>query len=146
MHFANQCALILFLALMLSFALGCSKPPQPKAEASAGSSSAPATQQSSSSEGASQQEKSAGQRLDEATAQAKRGAGDAALTAKVKTALANDVGLKTLKIDVDANSGVVSLKGQVDNDDTKKRAQEIAEKVQGVTWVQNQLTVAPRPS
>jgi osmotically-inducible protein OsmY len=62
----------------------------------------------------------------------------------VKSALASDDGLKSLHIDVDANAGVVTLKGRVDNDDMKQRAQQAAQAVQGVTWVQNQISVAPK--
>ena len=122
-----------FLAFMLAAALvaGCSKPPQPKTD-------------SGSSTGSSSEGQTAGQKLDAATAEARRAGGDAAMTAKVKAALANDVGLKTLNIDVDSNGGVVTLKGQVDSVDTKKRAQEAAQAVKGVTWVQNQLSIAPK--
>jgi hypothetical protein len=66
---------------------------------------------------------------------------DAALTSQVKVALADDTALRRARIDVDANGGIVTLKGRVDNDDAKKRIQEIAEKVPGVTWVQNQISV-----
>jgi hypothetical protein len=97
-----------------------------------------------SSTGASSPPQTAGQKLDAATAEAQRAGGDAALTAKVKAALANEVGLKTLNIDVDSNAGVVTLKGQVDSLDTKKRAQETAQSINGVTWVQNQLSIAPK--
>jgi osmotically-inducible protein OsmY len=142
MHFANQIALVIALLMLLAVATGCSKPPLPKTEASAGSSSSQADKAAPSDKTAA--EKTPGQRLDQATEDAKRTAGDAALTAKVKTALANDAGLRTLKLDVDANSGVVTLKGQVDSDDAKKRIQEIAQAVPGVTWVQNQISVAPR--
>jgi hypothetical protein len=138
MHFANQVALIIFLLMLVAVAAGCSKPPLPKTGASSGASSSP------QKEPAAKSEESAGQKLDKATADAKRTAGDAALTAKVKTALANDVGLKTLKLEVDANSGVVTVKGQVDSDDAKKRVQEIAQAVSGVTWVQNQISVVPK--
>jgi osmotically-inducible protein OsmY len=66
---------------------------------------------------------------------------DAALTSKVHTALANDVGLKTLRINVDSDKGVVTLKGRVDSEDTKKRAEAVAKKVSGVTAVKNDLQV-----
>ena len=66
---------------------------------------------------------------------------DAALTSKVHTALANDVGLKTLKINVDSDNGVVTLKGLVDSEDTKQRAEAVAKKVSGVSAVKNQLSV-----
>jgi osmotically-inducible protein OsmY len=71
--------------------------------------------------------------------QAKRATKNAALTGKVKSALAADVGLKTLKIDVDSEAGVVTLKGNVDSDDTRRRAEATAKKVSGVTRVRNQL-------
>jgi hyperosmotically inducible protein len=99
---------------------GCSKPPEPKSAASAGSSSPPPT------------------------SAAQRTASDAAIVAKVKTALASDERLKALNIDVDANAGVVTLKGKVDNDEMKQRAHQAAQAVQGVTWVQNQISVAPK--
>lgn len=69
-------------------------------------------------------------------------ASNATLTTKVKTALASDVGMKTMtNIDVDSNNGVVTLKGKVDSADMKKKAGEIAKKVEGVKSVKNQLTV-----
>jgi hyperosmotically inducible protein len=68
---------------------------------------------------------------------------DTALTGKVKSALAADVGLKTVTgIDVDSDKGgVVTLKGKVDSADMKKRAEQVAKKVNGVKSVKNQLTV-----
>ncbi len=148
LHLANQVALVVILLMLLAVATGCSRPPQPKTDASAGSSgSVKKAAKSEANVGQEQnagQEQTAGQKLDKATAEAKRAGGDAALTAKVKAALANDAGLRTLKLDVDANSGVVTLKGQVDNDEAKKRIQEIAQAVPGVTWVQNQISVVPK--
>ena len=72
-------------------------------------------------------------------AEAKRATKNAALTGKVKSALAADVGLKTVKIDVDSEDGIVTLKGRVDSQDTKRRAEATAKKVSGVTEVHNQL-------
>ena len=67
---------------------------------------------------------------------------NAALTGKVKSALAADVGLKTLtNIDVDSAGTTVTLKGKVDTEDQKRRAQEVAAAVNGVSSVNNQLTV-----
>ena len=69
-------------------------------------------------------------------------ASNATLTTKVKTALASDAGAKTLtNIDVDSNNGVVTLKGKVDSPDMKKKAGEIAKKVDGVKSVKNELKV-----
>ena len=70
------------------------------------------------------------------------GAAGAALTTKVKTALASDAGMKTMtNIDVDSKDGVVTLKGKVDSADMKKKAGEIAKKVSGVKSVKNELKV-----
>jgi len=68
---------------------------------------------------------------------------DATITAKVKSALAADVGLKTvtgINVDTD-NGGVVTLKGKVDSADMKKRAEQVAKKVNGVKSVKNELQV-----
>jgi osmotically-inducible protein OsmY len=68
---------------------------------------------------------------------------DSTVTGKVKTALAADVGLKTMtNVHVETDKGgVVTLKGNVDNADMKKRAGEVAKKVSGVKSVKNQLQV-----
>jgi hyperosmotically inducible protein len=66
----------------------------------------------------------------------------AALTTKVKTALASDAGLSTMtSIDVDSKDGVVTLKGRVDSADMKKKAGDVAKKVSGVKSVKNELKV-----
>jgi hyperosmotically inducible periplasmic protein len=70
------------------------------------------------------------------------GTAGAALTTKVKSALAADVGMKTVtSIDVDSKDGVVTLKGKVDSADLKKKAGDIAKKVSGVKSVKNELKV-----
>ena len=70
------------------------------------------------------------------------GTAGAALTTKVKTALANDAGLKTMtSIDVDSKDGVVTLKGKVDSAELKKKAGDVAKKVSGVKSVKNELKV-----
>ena len=69
-------------------------------------------------------------------------ASDAALTTKVHTALANDVGLRTMySVNVDSDKGVVTLKGRVDSEDTKRRAEDVAKRVGGVSAVKNELRV-----
>jgi len=76
-------------------------------------------------------------------AENRQDASDAAITGKVKSALAADVGLKTVtNINVDTDKGgVVTLKGKVDSADMKKRAEAVAKKVSGVKSVKNQLEV-----
>jgi osmotically-inducible protein OsmY len=76
-----------------------------------------------------------------ASTEVKQDTKNAALTAKVKSALAADVGLRTLKIDVDSMGNTVTLKGAVDSADTRRRVEEVARKVDGVATVRNELTV-----
>jgi len=76
-----------------------------------------------------------------ATSEIKQDTKNAALTTKVKSALAADVGLRTLKIDVDSTGNTVTLKGAVDSAETRRKAEEVARKVDGVATVRNELTV-----
>ena len=76
-----------------------------------------------------------------ASTEIKQDTKNAALTAKVKSALAADVGLKTLRIDVDSMGNSVTLKGAVDSAETRRRAEEVARQVDGVATVRNELTV-----
>jgi hyperosmotically inducible protein len=70
-------------------------------------------------------------------------AGDAAVTAKVKTALLADADVKGLQIDVDTRNGVVTLNGTADNQANMTKAQTIARNIDGVKSVENKLTVKP---
>lgn len=72
---------------------------------------------------------------------AKESAGDAAITTKVRAALATDAGLKTLKLDVTTNHGVVTLAGTVKTQMDRTHAVAITKQVPGVTSVDNQLQV-----
>jgi hyperosmotically inducible periplasmic protein len=76
-----------------------------------------------------------------ASTEIKQDTKNATLTAKVKSALAADVGLRTLKIDVDSMGNTVTLKGAVDSAETRRKAEEVARKVDGVATVRNELTV-----
>jgi osmotically-inducible protein OsmY len=65
---------------------------------------------------------------------------DAALTAKVKTAIATDVGARAASaINVETFKGVVQLSGFVDNKDMADRAVAAAKKVGGVQQLKNDL-------
>ena len=66
---------------------------------------------------------------------------DTVITTKVKTALLQDPGTAALAIDVDTLIGGVRLTGSVDSVDKKQRAQDIAERVDGVIGVDNALSV-----
>lgn len=78
----------------------------------------------------------------------KRSAGeftsDAALTAKVKTAIASDAGIgSAAAINVNSYRGVVQLSGFVDSPEKIERAGEAARRVDGVTRVENNIRVRP---
>lgn len=66
---------------------------------------------------------------------------DSWITAKVKTAMADDLMLKTFAINVETFDGVVQLSGFVDNADQKRLAGEVAQKVEGVKSVKNDIRV-----
>ena len=67
---------------------------------------------------------------------------DAGLTAKVKTAIAKDVGAGTAaNVNVNTYRGTVQLSGFVDSQDQATRAADAAKKVDGVRSVKNDIRV-----
>ncbi len=76
--------------------------------------------------------KSAGEQID-----------DSAVTAKVTSALASDPRTSAFQIDVETFRGAVQLNGFVDSEDMKPAATRVANTVEGVKSVQNNLSVGP---
>jgi hyperosmotically inducible protein len=66
---------------------------------------------------------------------------DNVLKARVKTALANDPVVHSMKVDVEVNRGEVSLGGYVDSAAQRDTAVEVTRRVEGVVKVYNNLTV-----
>ena len=67
---------------------------------------------------------------------------DAALSAKVKAAIATDVGARAAgSLNVGTYGGVVELSGFADSQDQATRAAQAAKKVQGVRSVKNEIRV-----
>ena len=67
---------------------------------------------------------------------------DAALTAKVKSAIATDVGARTAAaINIETYRGVVQLTGFVDSTEQASRAEAAAKKVDGVRSVKNDVRI-----
>ena len=67
---------------------------------------------------------------------------DATVTAKVKTAIASDVGVKAAaNVNVETYRGVVQLSGFADSDAQASRAATAAKKVNGVRSVKNDIRV-----
>ena len=65
---------------------------------------------------------------------------DAAITAKVKSAIATDVGARTAAaVSVDTHRGTVQLTGFVDDKASAERAEAAAKKVSGVRDVKNAI-------
>jgi len=68
---------------------------------------------------------------------------DTVITSKVKTALMGDADVKSGQINVETKGGIVQLAGFVTGEGMRKRALEVAAKVEGVKKVENALYVKP---
>ena len=68
---------------------------------------------------------------------------DAGITTKINAALVADDKLKALQIDVDTRDGMVTLSGKAPDATSRERATTLATAVEGVKHVNNQLVVAP---
>lgn len=66
---------------------------------------------------------------------------DATITASINAELAKDASLSALKINVDTVNGHVALKGTAPDEGARDRATQLAAGVEGVSSVDNQLTV-----
>lgn len=71
---------------------------------------------------------------------------DSRITSMIKTELNNEPVYKFSDVNVQTFAGIVQLSGFVDSDQQKSRAADIAQHVQGVTRVENGLTVKPNPT
>ena len=67
---------------------------------------------------------------------------DSVITGKVKAALVGAEDIDAMKINVDTRNGVVELDGTVKNDAESQLAEKLAGDVDGVTSVNNRLTVS----
>ena len=84
---------------------------------------------------------SVGDRAQSAVDSAQGAAGDAAITAKVKSALVAEDDVRSLAIDVDTNDGRVVLEGEVPTAEQSMRIEQLAQAVEGVLSVENRLKV-----
>lgn len=66
---------------------------------------------------------------------------DSAITTKIKAGLFEDAKLKSLQIEVKTFKGVVQLSGFVDSAQSRTKAGDIAERVQGIKELKNDLVV-----
>jgi hyperosmotically inducible periplasmic protein len=73
-------------------------------------------------------------------------AGDPLITARVQSKFFVDERVKGTRIDVDTRNGVVTLSGDVADEDERAQALLLARTTEGVQRVEDHLTVAPRPA
>jgi hyperosmotically inducible periplasmic protein len=69
---------------------------------------------------------------------------DAVITTSVNAELAKDSQLSALRINVDTTEGRVALRGTAPDAAARDRAATLAQRVDGVKAVDNQLTVSPK--
>ncbi|MEE8119797.1 MAG: BON domain-containing protein [Gammaproteobacteria bacterium] len=72
-----------------------------------------------------------------------RTADDARLTSHVKTALLRDPITTAFDFSVSANAGTVTLRGVVNGDTARVRAEQVATRTSGVVKVINELVIEP---
>jgi osmotically-inducible protein OsmY len=68
---------------------------------------------------------------------------DSRLAVKINTALWNDLRFWGRQINVDTQDGVVTLRGKVDSEETKRAAGDSIGRLEGVKEVRNELQVVP---
>lgn len=66
---------------------------------------------------------------------------DSGITTAVQARFYNDQNVRSRNVDVTTQNGVVTLRGTVENEAAKQQAQQLAQNVQGVTRVDNQIQV-----
>jgi osmotically-inducible protein OsmY len=71
---------------------------------------------------------------------------DTSVTARVKNALLKEPGIKATDINVDTYAGQVQLSGFVASEAERRKAAEIARKVEGVKAVRNDIRLKPTAS
>ena len=62
---------------------------------------------------------------------------------QVRLKLAGDRDVRGTSFEVTVKDGIVTLRGRVDKEKNRKKAEKLAKKVKGVRDVVNELTVAP---
>ena len=82
--------------------------------------------------------------MESAGSNAGRVVDDSVITGKVKAALVADPTTKAHQISVETFKGVVQLSGFVDSSEARSRASQVAEAVEGVKDVKNDLELRSR--
>lgn len=98
-----------------------------------------------SNETIKQTSREVGQAMGNATDAVANKSRDAAITASVKTQLVGDSSLSALSINVDTSGGRVVLRGSAPTSMARDRATQLARAVDGVSAVENELRVQAQP-
>lgn len=98
-----------------------------------------------SNETIKQTSREVGQAMGAATDAVANKSRDAAITASVKTQLVGDSSLSALSINVDTSGGRVVLRGSAPTSMARDRATQLARAVDGVSAVENELRVQAQP-
>jgi hyperosmotically inducible protein len=122
--------------LALALGLGCSREQRGEAERAGEGAAGQAERAGEDAAGR------AGRAGEDAAGRAGQAVDDMTVTARVKSHLAADEGLRTVTdINVDTEDGVVRLSGTVPTEEAKQMAEKVAARAEGVRSVQNDLRV-----
>ena len=69
---------------------------------------------------------------------------DDALHDMVKRRLANDADVKGGALDIEVHEGVVTLRGKVESEKQRKKAEKLAKKIKGVKRVVNEIQLSEK--
>lgn len=137
-HWSLRTARAVVAGALVLGAAACEKPSSEKAAKDAGRVADQVNRQAGAAVNKADTSSSQGQKSDAEKAAEKE---NAALAAKVKSALAADKGLKIFAIDISASGGGVTLFGTVDSSANRDKAARLASSVDGVKSVTNKLVL-----
>jgi hyperosmotically inducible protein len=132
-------SLIAAVALM-ALTAGCQRS-TPSTDVSQRDDQAPAQQASNSSVNQTTNQQAASSSMSQTANNAGVAIDDATITAKVKAALVAAPDLHAMEIKVNTEDGVVTLTGAIDNQQAIAHAAQVAQTVDGVKTINNQLSV-----
>ena len=140
MKHVSSLAAIAFASGLALLATGCNQKPADQALSEANQATA-GEKMDNAVASAKQETQELGNTLEQKADQAGRAIDDTAITTSIKSKYLADDTLKGLDISVATEHGVVTLTGTVQSDSAKDLATKIAQGVDGVANVNNQLTV-----
>lgn len=137
-HVSSIAALALASGLVL-LTTGCDR--KPDEQAANAVSPTPGERVDNAIDTTKQETRELGNSLEQKANQAGQAIDDASITTSIKGKYLTDDTLKGSDISVDTDHGVVKLTGTVQSDSDKELATKIAQSVEGVVSVNNQLAV-----